>query len=163
MKKIRSFVTMFGLSLALLTLGVAGARAQDLARTEFHGSFNLPVVTQWGSMTLPAGNYNVYYGPIHYGQDSVVEIVSEAKGGPHGFIPTKELGRTSATNNSLVCMRDGTSLVVEKLDLPTLGKSVSFAMPRGRDLLAQRQARGKYTVAKEQAPIQRISVNLNEK
>lgn len=160
MRRICKFVTMAGLSLALLTLGVAGAKAQSLSKTLFHGSINLPTRAQWGPMTLPAGQYNLYYGPLEQFGINVVEVISKTKGGPQTFILTKGQEQTSAKKSSLICMRDEYGLVIRSLEMSTLGKSVSFAMPHSAAILAQKQ-NGKYMAAKEQ--IQRISVNMDRK
>lgn len=163
MKMIRSFATMAGFSLVLVALGVAGARAQNLSKTLFHGSFNLPTTAQWGPMTLPAGKYNLYYGPLEQFGINVVEVVSKTKGGPQTFILAKGQARITAKKSSLVCTHEGNGLVVRKLEMATMGKSINFTLPHGMQFLSQKLAHGKYMAAKEQTPIQRISVNLGTK
>ncbi len=161
MKKIRSFMTMAGLSLVVLTLGVAGANAQNLSRTLFHGSINLPAQTQWGSTTLPAGQYNVFYGPLYEGGVNVVEIISKERKGPQTFVLSKGQEPTSAQKNSLICVHNGKSLVVRQLEMATIGQSVDFTMPRHMELTARKQTHGKYTAANEQTQVERISVNMD--
>jgi hypothetical protein len=163
MKTVGNFATLAGLSLMLFALGATRAKAQALDSTQFAGTFTLPLEAQWGTMTLPAGNYSLYYGQLNRAVGPFVEVVGKAKGSPTGWILAGPADRTSATRNALICVRDGDSLVVRKLQLPAIGASVSFAMPRGRKLLAHNQKHGKYTLAEAPMLIQRVAVELNGK
>jgi len=163
MKTIRSLMVLAGLSVAFLVLAAAGANAQGLTRTEFAGKLTLPVETQWGTMTLPAGDYNLYSGRLSLGGAYMVEIDSRAHGSLHGWILGRPTGPASSANNSLICVREANSLVVRKLELPALGESVNFAMPHGMKLLARRQKHGKYTLAEAPMLIERVPVALNGK
>ena len=166
MKTIRSLMTLVGLSVVFLALSAIGARAQQagsLSTTTFSGSFTLPNEAQWGHMTLPAGDYSLYYGRLFAGGVNWVNIVGKAKGSPHGLIVVESNERTSATKDSLICIREGNSLLIRKLELPAIGESVSFAMPHGMEFMAQRQNHGKYTLAEAPVLIQRVPVTLNEK
>ncbi|MCL5005783.1 MAG: hypothetical protein M1404_04555 [Acidobacteria bacterium] len=167
MKTIRSLMTLVGLSLLLSALAVTVARAQNLviAATEFSGSFTLPFEAQWGSMTLPAGDYTLSYGRvIDRAGAYAVAIAGEAKGGPHGVLLVQGRSQTSATKDALVCARGSNTLIVRALEMAAIGQSVSFAAPRGAEILAQKGSRGAYTQLAE-APmlIQRVPVKLNGK
>jgi hypothetical protein len=85
MKKIRNLMTFGGLFVAVLALGTTGARAQRLYSTQFAGTFTIPFEVQWGTMTLPAGEYTLSYG-IQRSGANLVEIAGKAKGSPHGVI-----------------------------------------------------------------------------
>jgi hypothetical protein len=163
MKMIRTLTTLAGLSLVLLALGATGARAQGSATTNYAGSFTLPLEAQWGAMTLPAGNYSLYYGHKFLGGAYLVEVVGKTEGSPHGMIPIQARNDVSSRKNSLICIRDGDSLVVRKLELPAIGESVSFAMPHGLKLLARKQRHGKYILAEAPMLIQRVPVQMNGK
>ncbi|HEV2247986.1 MAG TPA: hypothetical protein VGW37_15145, partial [Terriglobia bacterium] len=94
MKTIRSLTAMLGLFLALYALGAAGARAQAIYSTQFVGKFTLPFATQWGTMTLPPGDYTLEYGARETGH-RVVNVQGTAKGSPHGMILAGPGGGTS--------------------------------------------------------------------
>lgn len=165
MKTIRSWATLAGLSLALFALGVTGARAQVVQGTStinFVGSFTLPNDAQWGNMALPAGDYTLQYGN-RYGS-YFVEVRGTAKGSPHGLIFVAANSQSSATKSALVCARAGNVLIVRTLEMPAIGKSANFTMPRGTKLVAQNGKNSGYTQLAE-APmlIQRIPITLNAK
>lgn len=163
MKTIRRLMTVAGVSLALLTLGVTGAKSQDaliLSTTNLRGRFTLPNNAQWGKMSLPAGDYTFHYGRLF---DSLfVEVRGMAKGSPHGVIAVMGDSEASAAQNELVCVRQGDSLVVRALEMPQIDKAAEFAMQRGAKLASHQGKRGGYTQLAE-APmlIQRIAVTLN--
>ena len=103
MKTIRSLMTMVGISMVVLVLGTTGAWAQQapsLSETSFAGTFTLPIDAQWGSMTLPAGEYSLYYGRAGAGDFRLVEVVGKAEGSPHGVIFAQQPEPASATKNS---------------------------------------------------------------
>jgi len=163
MKTIRGLTTLAGLSVMLLALGATGAKGQANFSTHFAGTFTLPFEAQWGKMTLPAGDYTLQYGMNEIGHGLVV-VRGTANGSPYGSIIAGPLGDTSAKQNAIVCVRDGNALVVRTLDMPSIGKSVDFAMPHGAKFVAHNGKRGGYTQLAE-APmlIQRIPVTLNAK
>jgi hypothetical protein len=163
MKTIRNVMTLVGLSLAVLALGATGAKAQGLSSTSFGGTFTLPFEAQWGAMTLPAGNYSLSYGQPFPGGTYAVEVVGKTEGSPHGMILVRAGGQVSATKDSLICVREGDSLVVRKLDMPAIGKSVNFALPHGLRLVAHKQRHGMYTLAEAPMLIQRVPVQMNGK
>ena len=165
MKTIRRLMTVAGIALALLTLGVTGAKAQDaliLSTTNLAGMLTLPNKAQWGNMSLPAGNYTLHYGRLF---DSLfVEVRGMAKGSPHGVIAVMGDSEASAAQNELICVRQWDSLVVRALEMPQIGKAAEFAMPRGAKLAAHNGKHSGYTQLAE-APmlIERIPVTLKAK
>ena len=167
MKSIRSLMTLAGFSLALFALGAIGTRAQSapsLSTTNFAGSMTLPADAQWGRLTLPAGDYNLFYGTLNNQGPFVVEVVGKAKGAPHSLIIPLGNDPTSVSKSSLICVRAGGALIVRTLEMARIGKSASFAMPRGAQLVARNGKHNGYTQLAE-APmlIQRIPVTLNTK
>ena len=163
MKKIRAFMTVAGLVMGFLALAATGANAQKLSSAQFVGTFSVPLKTQWGSMTLPAGDYSLQYGRLFSGGVDAVQVVGKAKGMPGGWILTESTDPSSATEDSLICVRDGDSLVVRGLELPAIGVAVSFALPHGEKVLAYKQNPGKYTLAEAPMLIQRVPVTLQGK
>jgi hypothetical protein len=164
MKTIRSLTILAGLSLALLTLGVTGAKAQSLSISDFAGTFTLPFEAQWGRTTLPAGEYSLYYGQPLAGGHLFVEVVGKEKGSPHVFILPKGVNDASTTQSALVCVREGNAGIVRGLEMAEIGQSASFAMPHGAKLVAQNGKHNGYTQL-AQAPmlIERIPITLNAK
>lgn len=157
MKTIRNLMTLAGLSVMLFALSATGAKAQMLTSTGFAGKFTLPSAAQWGTMVLPAGNYSLSYGKLD--TTYFVEVRGAAKGSPHGVIHVAVNDPVAATKSALVCTREGNVLIVRKLEIPQLGKSVVFAMPRGEKLVARNRKHNSYTQLAE-APmlLERISV-----
>lgn len=137
MKTNRSFLPLVGFFVAFLALGVSGSRAQNLHSTEFVGTVTLPFAAQWGELTLPAGEYKISYGALFDGSEFVA-VEGKAEGSPHGLILPIEKKESAATNkkNDLVCIRQGRDGIVRELEMPAIGKTVSFAMPRGEQLIA---------------------------
>ena len=167
MKSIRNLVTLIGLSVMLFALGVSGAKAQEgpgLSMTNFAGTFTLPSEAQWGRMTLPAGDYSLYYGSYTDGGPSVVEIVGKGNASPHGFIFAQQPERTSAGKNAIVCVREGDTLIVRALQMAAIGQSASFAMPTGAQLTAKvHNGSTKTLLASAPMLIERVPVTLNGK
>lgn len=167
MKSIRNLVTLIGLSVMLLALGVTGAKAQQsagLSATEFGGTFTLTHEAVWGRMTLPSGNYSLYYGTMGKSGIPMVEVVGKSAGSPHGYILINWHNPTSAKTNSIVCVRDGGTLIVRALQMSNLGKSVFFSLPQNVRLTAH--LRGNRTYAQlAEAPmlIERVPVTVNMK
>ena len=164
MKTIRSLMILAGLSLAVLALGVTGAKAQILTTSTFSGSFTLPVAAQWGQMTLPAGTYTLRYGYVADGSVEMVEIAGKAKGSPHGGVLASGYDLTSARKSSLVCVREGDTLVVRRLEMGTIGESVSFTLPHGAQLTAKlRNGSAKTLLAEAPMMIERVPVTMKAK
>ena len=162
MKRIRSWMTLAGLSLVLALFGAAGANAQ-VVTPNLVGTFTLPFAAQWGAVTLPAGDYTLRYGYARGGV-GVVEVQGTAKGTPHSFILAQSHDSTSAARNAIVCIRQGDGGIVRGLDLPAIGESAQFALPHGMKLMAQQRDNSTYAQLAE-APqlIQRLSIKVNGK
>ena len=163
MKTIRSLMTLAGLSLALTAFAAAGASAQGFTMGNVGGAFTLPFETHWGAVTLPAGEYTLNYGYAPSGLP-VVEVQGKANGSAHGLIPALAYSKASGTRNAIVCVREGDALVVRGLEMPAVGESATFAMPRGIQLTAH-QRNGNRNIQLAEAPmlIQRVPVRLSEK
>jgi hypothetical protein len=164
MKTIRSLMILAGLSVVALALGATGAKAQGGEGADFAGKFTLPFEAQWGSTSLPAGEYSVYYKQPLKGGPLVVEVIGKEKRSPHVFILPRGTSDVSATKSALVCVREGNALVVRTLEMARIGQSVRFGLPRGAQLVANNGTHNGYTQLAE-APmlIQRIPVTLNAK
>ena len=163
MKTIRGLMTLAGLSLMLLALGAAGAKGQGSNSTRFAGTFTLPLEAQWGKMTLPAGDYTLQYDMQETGNRLVV-VRGTAKGSPYGSIIAGPLGDTSAKQNAIFCVRDGNVLIVRSLEMPVIGESVRFGMPRGAKLAAHNGQRSGYAqLAEGPMLIERIPLTLSAK
>jgi hypothetical protein len=159
MKTIRNITILVGLSAALFILVATGARAQELSTTSFAGTFTLPFDTQWGAMTLPAGDYNLSYGMPFKGGNYAVVVAGKAEASPRGMILTGPRNDVSAAKNALVCIREGDVLFVRALELPAIGESISFALPHGAQVTAhQRNGSTNFQLAEAPVLIQRLPV-----
>jgi hypothetical protein len=164
MKTIRSLTILAGLPLLVLALGATGAKAQSFSVSDFAGTFTLPFEAQWGSTTLPAGEYSLYYGQPLAGGPLMVEVLGKEKGSPHVFILPQGTDSPSTASSALVCVREGNAGIVRGLEMPEISKSVHFGMPHGAKLVAQNGKHNGYTQL-AQAPmlIERIPITLNAK
>ncbi len=159
MKTIRSFAFLSGLSVALFALVAIGAKGQVLGSSQFTGTFTLPFEAQLGAMTLPAGDYSIRYGRLNNGGIYTVAIVAKAEGGPHGWVLPESADPISATNNALVCIRQGNKGFVSELRIAEIGQSVRFALPHGAELMAKlRNHNGNTQLAEVRIPIERVLV-----
>lgn len=162
MKAIRFCLIVVGLNVAFFVAGVTGASAQALNVTEFSGTISLPVETQWQGATLPAGTYSLYYG-TRVGGTYYLELDGKTHGTSHVFIMPQAHNPDPTASNELVCARDGKHLIVMGLKMRQLGESVSFATPRGLELMVQQpnDSKGR-RVAETAMRIQRIPVALKK-
>lgn len=161
MKKIRRLTTLLGLLVLFATMGVTGVKAQVLSNASFTGSLTLPSETHWGSMTLPAGTYTLDYGSLGLRGLYVVEITGQAKDSPHGFVRVLARNSTAAGENTLVCVREGNADVVRGLEMPSIGQSVTFAIPKGTEILAQQRKSNKSAqTATARMTVRRIHVAM---
>lgn len=159
MKTIRNFMILVGTSLAVLVLAATGAKGQTLDTTYLTGTFTLPFEAQWGHMTLPAGEYTMKYGRLFEGGIAVVGVVGKAEGSPHGWVVPESTNHALATKNALVCIRQGNRGIVRGLELAEIGESVSFALPRGAELMAKQRNHNGYTqIAAAPMLIQRVPI-----
>ena len=159
MKKFWNSVMMAGLTVVLVVLCAPGAKAQSTSPTLFGGTVNLPFQMQWGPMVLPAGEYTLHYGAVN-GTTYVVEVQGRGKGSPHGLILARNPNPSSARTSSLTCIREGNIGIVRKLEMPGIGRSISFAMPNGAMLMANNH-RGNAGGTVAQLTVQRIPVLVN--
>lgn len=122
-----------GIFRVVSNFGLAGQSSPGLGVTEFVGRFTLPFELQWGEMALPEGDYYLYYGSLEQG-GRVVEIAGQDPSQPQGIFFVGEESPASAVQNALVCVcRDG-SRIIESLELPAIGKSVSFVALHSKKL-----------------------------
>jgi hypothetical protein len=162
MKNIKSWMIFAGFSVAILAMSGTRARAQLITYPEFAGSFTLPVQARWGALTLPPGNYGLYYGEPFKGGLKVVEVVNKADGSARGVVLIRGLSQTSASTNELVCTREGNMDFVRDLDLPVLGESIQFGLPYNMKLIASQQDHNATKpVAELHGLIQRLPVISN--
>jgi hypothetical protein len=125
---IRSHTTLVGVFPVISSLGSAGQSTLSLRMTEFGGRFTLPFVATWGEMLLPEGDYALYYGTLGEGV-TFVEILGLDQGSPRGIFLVREQSPASVVQNALICMHKRGRHVIRALELPAIGKAVSFACP----------------------------------
>jgi len=163
MKTVRSLIAAGGLFLAILALGAAGAKGQAISSIRFDGKFTLPFVAQWGTMTLPPGDYTLQYGTKETGRQ-LVEVRGTTKGSVYGLIQVRSDSDTSVTRNEIVCVREGSVLFVRALEMPAIGQSVNFFLSPSSRLMAHNAKHGGYAqLAEASVLIQRIPVTLKAK
>jgi hypothetical protein len=143
MKTIRGMIVPVVVVLALLALTPTGARAQRLHSTLFSGEFTLPFEVQWGAVTLPAGEYSLRYGRLNNGGIYTVAIVGKSQGSPYGWVLPEGANPTSATKNTLICIREGNKGYIRELRLGFIGQSAQFTVPHGVVVRARIVAEGK--------------------
>lgn len=167
MKTIRRVLTLVCLSLLFPALAATVAKAQSISAqaTEFSGSFTLPFETQWGSITLSAGEYTLDYGrTIDPAGMYAVAITAKEDGGGHGVLLVAGRGQARARANSLVCVREGNTLIVTGLELPAIGESVTFKMPKSAQLMARKKgAHATTQLAEAHMLIERLPIRSNKK
>lgn len=107
--------------------------------TKFAGKFSLPFEAAWGETILPKGDYALYFGDLGRGTH-FVEIIANGQGHAGGIFIVDEQGAASVVQNSLICTRRSgkNKYVVRALELPAIGKSVSFAAPSTRKVMESR-------------------------
>ena len=96
--------------------------------TQFAGRFTLPFEAVWGEMVLSEGEYSLYYGVLREGT-YYVEIHGTGQGSLNGFFLFQQPCLATVVQNSLVCIHKGSKHIIRALELPAIGKSVSFAGP----------------------------------
>ena len=168
MRTIRNMTIVMGFSLALFALAATGARAQVLSMPNFSGTFTLPVQVQWGTMTLPAGDYSLSYGTLKDSGAYLVEFTGKAAGSPRGMVLAAARSKVSEAKNALLCIREGNILYVRALELPAIGQSVRFRLPHGVEvqskMIAKHQNRGgSAQLAQVSIRIERASVKPGAK
>jgi hypothetical protein len=99
------------------------------------GKFTLPFVAQWGSMTLPAGDYTF---DVQTTTLPAYLILHQEQRGTSVFIKEQNVSaRRSSDQSSLIVVRSAGSLIVHSLRLRELGVEYEFATPKGHVILAQ--------------------------
>lgn len=136
MKTLRNLMISFAALLMLLALAATGAKAQSLNTTEFAGKFTLPFMAQWGQMTLPPGEYNLYYGRFSASGLRMVEVANENMNILRGVILPRGQNDVKGEGNFLVCVFEGNRAYVRSLQMAELGHSVGFARPHGVSVAA---------------------------
>ena len=121
------------ISRVVSNFGLAGRSGLGLGLTEFVGRFTLPFDLEWGEMVLPEGDYHLYYGSLEQG-GGVVQIAGHEQSQPQGIFFVGEENPASGVQNALVCIcRDGNQ-IIGSLELPAIGKSVSFVVLHSKKL-----------------------------
>ena len=128
---IRSLTTLVGVFPVISYLGATERSTLGLQLTEFSGRFTLPFEAEWGEVVLPEGDYNLHYGTLGQGV-YFVEILGKDQHMPHGIFLVRQQVPASVVQNALVCTCRGGRCVIRALELPAIGKSVSFAFPSTR-------------------------------
>jgi hypothetical protein len=107
--------------------GAMGRNALGFGATEFVGRFTLPFEAEWGEMVLPAGDYTLVYRKMDEAI-SLVEIAGKDSANPRGIFVVEGQSRSSVVQNALVCVRKDGCRIIRSLELPVIGKAVSFAV-----------------------------------
>jgi hypothetical protein len=130
---IRNHTTLVGVFPVISSLGPAWRGNFSLRTTEFAGRFTLPFEAAWGEMVLPEGDYALFYGTLGKGMQCV-EILGATRGTPRGIFLVRELSAASVVQNAFICTYKRRKHTIRALELPAIGKSVSFAYLNGRKL-----------------------------
>ncbi|HXH50358.1 MAG TPA: hypothetical protein VNM47_13530 [Terriglobia bacterium] len=130
---IRNHTTLVGVFPVISSLGPAWRSSFSLHSTEFAGRFTLPFEAAWGEMVLPEGDYALFYGTMGKGLQCV-EILGATQGAPQGIFLVREQSTASVVQNAFICIYKRGRRIIRALELPAIGKSVSFACPTGRKL-----------------------------
>ena len=130
---IRSHTTLVGVFPVISRVGTAAQSALGLRMTEFAGRFTLPFDAAWGETVLPQGNYALYYGALGKGLHCV-EILGIDHGTPRGIFLVREQNSASVIQNALVCTCRSGRHIIRTLELPAIGKAISFAGPTASKL-----------------------------
>ncbi len=107
----------------------------------FAGRFTLPFEVTWGAMILAEGEYSLYYGTLHEGM-SYVEIHGMERCGPKGIFLIEQQCPATVVQNSLVCVRKGSRHIIRALELPAVGRSITFAIPIASDPTSALKTKG---------------------
>lgn len=131
MTKVRSLVISVVALLMLFALAATAGEARSLYSTHFVGKFTLPFTAQWGGMTLPPGNYNLYYGTMGVGGTYIVEVANEDLGVTQGWVFPRGTNGVKGEGSFLVCVREGDIGYVRSLQMAEIGESIEFSKPHG--------------------------------
>lgn len=108
-----------------------GKSALGSSFAEFVGRFTLPFEAEWGEMILPEGDYTLHYGNLD-GGICFVEIAGQDSAKPQGIFFVEGQDTASVVQNALVCVCSDGSQIIRSLELPVIGKAVSFAAPHAK-------------------------------
>jgi len=136
MKTLRRWIIPASVLVIFLGLAATGMKAQSLRSTEFAGKFTLPFMAQWGEITLPPGNYNLYYGAFTASGLRMVEVAHENLGIVHGLVLARGRNDARGEGNFLVCVLEGNRTYVRSLQMEEVGHTVGFARPHGVSVAA---------------------------
>jgi hypothetical protein len=125
---IRAHTTLVGIFPVISHVGMAIPRTLGFRTNEFAGRFTLPFEAAWGEIVLVPGEYALYYGAMGEGLHCV-EILGTGQSTPRGIFVVKEQNPASVVQNALVCTWRGDRRVIRTLELPAIGKSVTFTDP----------------------------------
>ncbi len=167
MKKIRGLVVSVAAMLMFLGLAATGIKAQSLFSSHFAGEFTLPFMAQWGSVILPPGDYNLYYGRLSNTGAQIVEVRGQGML-PHGLIIVNGRNDVKGTENRLVCVLEGNKAYVRGLELPAIGESAEFLRPKGARveswIVAEKQgAKGTAQPAETRVSVLSVPIKLSAK
>jgi hypothetical protein len=82
-------------------------------------------------MTLPAGDYDLYYGYMGRGGIYAVEVANEDTGIHHGWVFPGGIDGVKGEGSFLVCVREGDMGYVRSLQMAEIGESIEFSKPHG--------------------------------
>jgi len=125
MKSMRSFSFVGALLLLLGALSFSPILAG--AESSAAGRFTLPVEARWGTVTLPAGDYQY---SVEYRGASTIVFVRGTAGEPcamflaHSIEPNNGAGKSD-----LVLTRKGDTMFVTSLHVKELGLTLDYTIP----------------------------------
>ncbi|TAM82096.1 MAG: hypothetical protein EPN47_10085 [Acidobacteria bacterium] len=131
---IRNRTSLVGIFPVISSIGSSGRSSFSLRLAEFAGRFTLPFEAAWGEMVLPEGEYALHYGAVGEGIQCV-EIFGVKPGGPRGIYFVREQGVASVVQNAFICTHKHGRHIIRALELPVIGKSVSFVGPNASKLM----------------------------
>jgi hypothetical protein len=120
--------------LAVVMFGVAAATLQ--ARPASRGHFVLPYDVEWGTVSLPAGDYTFAIDHVTSSGTILLYRGTQAV----GMVRSQVLDSDASQNKSseLLCVRHDGKVSVRALELPEVG-TFYFALPKGMSTLVAKQ------------------------
>ena len=126
---------------AILAFTVVTANVQ--ARPATRGHFALPYEAQWGSVTLPAGDYT--FSIDHLSMNGSILLYRGTQAA--GMVRWQSMDEQSgAASGELLCIRHDGKATVRALKLPEVG-TLYFSLPRDMKTLVAQQPELIETVA----------------
>ncbi|HET7214850.1 MAG TPA: hypothetical protein VFL79_14760 [Terriglobia bacterium] len=136
MKTVRSLIVPVSMLVMLLGLAATGMKAQSLSSTHFVGKFTLPFAAEWGRMSLPPGDYNLYYGYMGTGGINIVEVAHQEPDILHGYVFVRGRGDAKGEGSFLTCVFEGDKGYVRSLQMAEISESIEFTRPHGVSVAA---------------------------